>query len=95
MTPTYRLRSSLLGGQIVDEIDGSGAKATGFIYAGRLPIARYQSTQLLWMHRDPLNTRERLSSSTGALSGGGEFDPSHSSVGIPAQAQAGTEQIPA
>ena len=82
VTPTCRLRSSLLGGQIVDEIDGSGAKATGFIYAGGQPIARYQSTQLLWVHRDPLNTRERLSSSTGALSGGAEYDPSHSSVGL-------------
>jgi hypothetical protein len=81
-TSTYRLRSSMLGGQIVDEIDGNGAKQTGFIYAGGQPIARYQSTQLLWMHRDPLNTRERLSSSTGALSGGAEFDPSHSSVGM-------------
>jgi YD repeat-containing protein len=79
---TYRLRSGVLGGQIVDEIDGSGAKQTGFIYANGQPIARYQSTQLLWMHRDPLNTRERLSASTGALSGGAEYDPSHSSVGM-------------
>jgi YD repeat-containing protein len=79
---TYKLRSSKLGGQVVDEIDGSGAKQTGFIYAGGQPIARYQSTQLLWMHRDPLNTRERLSASTGALSGGAEYDPSHSSVGM-------------
>jgi hypothetical protein len=72
----------LLGGQIVDEKDGNGAKATGFIYAGGQPIARYQSAQLLWIHRDPLNTRERLSNSTGALSGGAEYDPSHSSVGL-------------
>ena len=72
----------MVGGQIVDEIDGNGAKVTGFIYAGGQPIARYQSTQLLWMNRDPLNTRERLSSSTGALSGGAEYDPSHSSVGM-------------
>ncbi len=82
-TTTYNLRSSVLGGQVIADITSSGTRRVGYVYAnGQLIARQYPFSGVQWDHRDPMNTRVRHTSSTGANLGGAEYDPTHSSVGL-------------
>jgi hypothetical protein len=51
---TYYLRSSVLGGQVVYEMDASGSWTRGYVYQGGQMLA-IQSGGVNWVHQDPTN----------------------------------------
>ena len=61
---TYYLRSSVLGGQIIEELNSSGAKQTGFVYVANKLIGRQNGTgDVLMLHGEPSGVSVRASSS--------------------------------
>jgi RHS repeat-associated protein len=74
-TPTYYLRSTVLGGQIVAELNGSGAMTRGFVYQGGQLLAIQQNSQISWVHEDPIAKSKRITSSSGAVVSTIELDP--------------------
>jgi YD repeat-containing protein len=74
-TPTYYVHSSVLGGQVAFEVNGSGTKLRGYVYAGGQLIAKQEGSQVLWDYRDATNTSSRLASASGAVTSKVETDP--------------------
>jgi RHS repeat-associated protein len=63
-TVTYYLRSSVLGGQVVAEISGSGAFQRGYVYLGSQLVA-LQQNGIYWVHQDPLVKSKRVTDGSG------------------------------
>ncbi|PYS25033.1 MAG: hypothetical protein DMF72_03030 [Acidobacteria bacterium] len=71
---TYYLRSSVLGGQIVAEMDGSGNWMRGFVYQGGGLLA-VQQGGVYWMHEDPITKSKRTTDMYGNVVSAIELDP--------------------
>jgi len=72
--PTYYLRSSVLGGQVVAEINGAGAWQRGYIYLGGELVA-VQQGGVYWVHQDPLAKSKRVTDASGTVVSTVELDP--------------------
>ena len=72
---TYFLRSTLLGGQVVAELNSAGAFARGFVYLGGQLLAVQQNNQVNWVHQDPLVKSKRVTNSAGTVVSTVELDP--------------------
>ncbi|HEX6648430.1 MAG TPA: DUF4214 domain-containing protein, partial [Pyrinomonadaceae bacterium] len=70
----YYLRSSVLGGALIEEIDGSGQKQVGYVYAGNRVLAKQSNSQVSWKHISPAGTSEYDSVSFGGYART-ELDP--------------------
>ena len=71
------LRSSVLGGQVVAEIDYVGGLWQwwrGYVYAGSQLLA-VQQGGVFWMHEDPVTKSKRVTNSAGAIVSTIELDP--------------------
>jgi RHS repeat-associated protein len=63
---TYYLRSSVLGGQVVAEINTWGGWTRGYVYLGGQMVAiQYGGVQ--WVHQDPVTKSQRITDSNGNL----------------------------
>ncbi len=73
----YFVRSTALGGQILDEVNPSGQKQRAYVYAGGSPLATQEGTgsQVRWEHRDPNSAGIYSTDASGALASHGEYDP--------------------
>lgn len=71
---TYYLRSSVLGGQVIAEIDGGGNWQRGYVYLGSQLIA-LQSGGVYWVHADPIAKSQRMTDSSGNVASWIEVDP--------------------
>lgn len=73
---TYYLRSSVLGGQVVAEINSAGQWAKGFVYdqSGQL-LTIQQASGNRWTHQDPFTKSQRLTDAAGAVTAGIDLDP--------------------
>jgi RHS repeat-associated protein len=67
-TPYY-VRSSVLSGQVVAELNNMGAWTKGYIYQGGQLVATRQSGSVLWVHQDPVTKSQRLTDTSGAPTG--------------------------
>src|SRR5437588_4300166 len=74
-TTTWYMRSTVLGGQVVAEINGSGSWTRGYVYQGSSVLAVQQSSAVYWMHEDPVTKSKRVTDSTGAIVSTIEHDP--------------------
>jgi RHS repeat-associated protein len=74
-TPTYYLRSTVLGGQIVAELSSAGALARGFVYLGGQLLAVQQNNQVSWVHQDPVVKSKRVTNGAGNVVSTVELDP--------------------
>jgi murein DD-endopeptidase MepM/ murein hydrolase activator NlpD len=84
-TTTYYVGSSVLEGQVLTELNSSGAKQRTFVYSGSRVLAwqesPFGSPRVMWEHRDPTNASFRMSDSNASLSTGtdqeqaAELDP--------------------
>ena len=74
-TTTYYVRSSALGGQTITEVDQSGTKKRGYVYAGGAVIAKQEGSQVLWDHSDVSGVSRRLTNSSGTVTSKVETDP--------------------
>ncbi len=72
---TYYLRSTLLGGQVVSEINSSGVLQRGYVYLGGQMLAIQQSNQVSWVHQDPVTKSQRVTNSSGTVTSTIDLDP--------------------
>jgi hypothetical protein len=71
---TYYLRSTVVKGQIVEEVNSSGQKVVGYVYhpdGGQLARQRFDS--VTWQHDTPANTSRYYTTTSGFSRT--EFDP--------------------
>jgi YD repeat-containing protein len=66
----YNLISTPLGGQVLTVLNGSGQKTKGGVYVGTDVLAEQimlsgQPSEVIWRHRDPMNTASRDAKSGG------------------------------
>jgi len=59
-TPTYYLRSSVLGGQVVAEVDWQGVWQRGYVYLGGQLLVVQSEGVPKWVHQDPVTKSQRL-----------------------------------
>lgn len=72
---TYYVRSSMLGGQVVAEINASGGWQRGYVYLGLQNIAIQESNAVTFVHQDPVAKSQRLTDSAGTVVSIVELDP--------------------
>jgi hypothetical protein len=71
---SYYLRSSVLGGQVVAEINSSGGWQRGYVYTGGSLLA-VQQNGVNWMHEDPVTKSKRVTNDQGTVVSTVELDP--------------------
>ena len=71
---TWYLRSSVLGGQVIAEVDGNNVWQRGYVYAGSNLMAVQQSG-VFWMHEDPVTKSKRTTDINGNTISSVELDP--------------------
>ncbi|HKG48371.1 MAG TPA: S8 family serine peptidase [Pyrinomonadaceae bacterium] len=72
---TYYLRSSVLGGQVISELNASGGLQRGYVYLGSEMLAIQQSNQVSWVHQDPVTKSQRVTNSGGTVTSTIDLDP--------------------
>jgi RHS repeat-associated protein len=72
---TWYLRSSVLGDQVIAELDASGTWARGYVYAGGTLLAVQQSSSVYWIHEDPVTKSKRTTDVNGNIISAIELDP--------------------
>lgn len=80
LTTTYYLRSSLLGGAIIEELNSSGQKNAGYVClpGGQLLATQtpnYPSNMVTWKHNTPAGTSEHTINTYNTVISRTEFDP--------------------
>lgn len=73
-TTTYYLRSSVLGGQVVCELNGAGQWARGYVYVGGQLLAM-QAGGVFWVHQDPVTKSQRVTDASGVVTSTIDLDP--------------------
>lgn len=71
---TYYLRSTVLGGVVVAEIDGNGNWSRGYVYAGSDLLA-VQQGGVYWSHEDNVTKSKRITDINGNVASTIELDP--------------------
>ena len=75
---TYHLRSSVLGGAIIEEINSSGQKNVGYVYAAGQLLATQQPNNpnmVTWKHNTPAGPTQYTVNTYNNATGRTEFDP--------------------
>jgi YD repeat-containing protein len=73
---TYFLSSSVLGGQIVAELNQSGARVRNYVYAGgSKPLVKQEGNDVQWEYQDPNEVSIGRANPSGTMVGGVELDP--------------------
>jgi len=81
----YYLRSTVLGGALIEEIDGVGQKQVGYVYAGDRVLAKQTNNQVSWKHISPAGISEYNSVAFGGYART-ELDPFGADVTLTATA---------
>jgi RHS repeat-associated protein len=71
---TWYLRSSVLSGQVICELNVSGSWARGYVYLGGQMVA-IQSSGVNWVHQDPVTKSQRVTNSSGTVTSTVDLDP--------------------
>jgi len=72
---TYYLRSTVLGGAAVAELDGNGGWQRGYVYAGDQLLAIQSGGQVYWSHEDGVTKSKRVTDIYGNVVSTIELDP--------------------
>ncbi len=80
-TVTYLVRSSVLGGRVVTELNGQGIKQKGYVFVGTQVIARQENNVVVWQHVNPLTGSSGESFADGSYMITNEPDPMGVNVG--------------
>ena len=72
---TYYVTSTVLGGQVVAELNQSGAKKRSYVYAGGQVVAKQEGNQVLWDNRDSTGRSTRMVNSSATVTSRVELDP--------------------
>jgi len=71
----WSINFSVLGGQVIAEINSSGAFTRGYVYLGGQLLAVQQNSQVSWVHQDPVTKSQRVTNSAGTVVSTIELDP--------------------
>ena len=71
---TYYVRSTVLGGQVLAELNASGTWTRGYVYLGGQMVA-IQSGGVNWVHQDPITKSQRVTNSSGTVLSTIDVDP--------------------
>jgi len=71
----YYLRSTVMGDQVVAELNASGSWTRGFVYQGGGLVAVHQNNAVYWSHEDPVGKSKRVTDVNGNVVSGIELDP--------------------
>ena len=72
---TYYLRSSVLGSQVVTEVNSTGAWTRGYLYLGGQLCAIQQNNAVYWMSQDPVTKSQRVTDGSGNVVSTIDLDP--------------------
>lgn len=73
---TYYLRSSVLGGQVVAEINSSGGWQRGYVYDGNGQLLALQDGGYVrWVHQDPVTKSQKVTDTIGGVLATVDLDP--------------------
>src|SRR5205823_4170620 len=72
---TYYVRSAVLGGQVIAELNGSGSWSRGYVYASSSLVSVQQSSAVYWIYEDPITKSKRVCDANGNTVSGIETDP--------------------
>ncbi|MFN2491622.1 MAG: hypothetical protein ABR501_01900, partial [Pyrinomonadaceae bacterium] len=78
----YYLRSSVLDGRIVTELNQSGQKVKGYVFAEGELLAEQANDLVRWQHENPLTGSQGSSGSDGYFNADAEPDPMGINVGF-------------
>jgi RHS repeat-associated protein len=70
----YYLRSTVLGGQVVAELNSAGGWARGYVYSGSQLLA-VQQNGVFFVHEDPITKSKRVTDVSGVVQSAVELDP--------------------
>jgi RHS repeat-associated protein len=73
-TTRFYLRSTVLAGQVVAEMDGAGTWMRGYVYQGSNLLA-VQAGGVNWVHEDPVTKSKRITDDQGNVVSAIELDP--------------------
>src|SRR6185369_102159 len=73
-TVTYYVRSTILGGQVVAELNSGGGWQRGYVYSGSSLLA-VQDSGVFWVHEDPVTKSKRVTDASGVTISAVELDP--------------------
>ncbi|HEU4596604.1 MAG TPA: S8 family serine peptidase [Pyrinomonadaceae bacterium] len=71
----HYLRSTVLGGQVVAELNSGGGWLRGFVYAGSQLLAVQQNSAVYFVHQDPVTKSKRVTDMSGGVQSVVELDP--------------------
>jgi YD repeat-containing protein len=72
----YYLRSSVIGGAIIEELGSDGQKNVGYVYTALgTQLARQYAGSVTWKHNTPAQASQYTSNSASSAIGRTEFDP--------------------
>jgi YD repeat-containing protein len=71
----YYLRSSVLGGEVVTELNSQGQKRLGNVYAGGARLAKQQNNQVYWVSEDPVTGSVVETEQNGFINSSLDLDP--------------------
>jgi len=71
---TYYLRSAVLGGQVLAEINSAGSWTRGYVYASGQMIA-VQAGGVNWVYQDPVTKSQRVTDNSGNVISTVDLDP--------------------
>jgi RHS repeat-associated protein len=72
---TYYLRSSVLGGQVVCELDAGSIWRRGYVYLGNQLLALQYGNAVSWVHQDPVTKSQRVTNGSGTVTSTVDLDP--------------------
>ncbi|HEV2765302.1 MAG TPA: RHS repeat-associated core domain-containing protein, partial [Pyrinomonadaceae bacterium] len=73
---TFYVRSSVLGGQVVAELNAAGGWQRGYVYGGGGELLAIRANDgVKWAHQDPATKSQRLTDTTGAVVAVVDLDP--------------------
>ena len=81
-TVTYQIRSSVMGNQIITQLNANGQKQSSNVYLGSQVIAKQENNEVVWQHATPFDINEWKTTASGALSERVELDPVRADVGL-------------
>jgi len=72
---SYYVRSSVLGGQVVCELNSAGSWWRGYVYLGNQLLALQYGNAVSWVHQDPLTKSQRVTNGSGTVTSMVDLDP--------------------
>jgi YD repeat-containing protein len=81
-TRTYFLRATPMNSAVIADLNVSGNKTKGYVYAGKRPIAESLSTFVNWIHENPVTGSKGQSGSSGVFGATEELNAAGVNVGL-------------